>query len=395
MRKIFIAFVLTAVVNAGCATTVNLAVKNADTIPMNVAVDIRNKGGASTGTISVGDIPPGGDGNQTFEVKNGGSFAVSGSVSSGVKVFSGGYITVTGAQDPLEKEIILKSDCREIDDKKALEILSKSFKNLGPDIGAYPLGVKNALNTMIGALVVAKQSNVDSKIGASEILYTVTPGIFGVYVMMLDDVSFPQTNETQQVLMSGSVSTQVAGSYGPIANFGINWDQSGVYELKWVLRGFGHINKKEDPQKDPVAQFNRLSNDHKNQIKNIIKKNPTAKIYYINRAYVLNRAEMFVKEAKELSAGAEVDAASVIKGSTAYTFKNSTETTNGYGPVVINYWGDEYYLIEIPKNIASGVKTLSGINLNQIFSDNASKDKKEISLLVPTGRSVQFGVKEN
>ena len=44
MRKIFIAFVLTAVVNAGCATTVNLAVKNVDTIPMNVAVDIKNNG---------------------------------------------------------------------------------------------------------------------------------------------------------------------------------------------------------------------------------------------------------------------------------------------------------------------------------------------------------------
>jgi hypothetical protein len=170
----------------------------------------------------------------------------------------------------------------------------------------------------------------------------------------------------------------------------MNWDQKGVYELKWVLRGFGHINKKEYPQKDPVTQFNRLSNEHKNQIKNIVKNNPKAKIYYINKAYVLDRAEMFVKEATELSAGAEVDAASIIKGSTAYTFKNSTETTNGYGPVVLNYWGDEYYLSEIPKNIASGGKSLSGVNLNPIF-----KDQKDISLLVPTGRSAQFKVEKN
>ena len=395
MKPIFIALMLIAVVTAGCTTTVNLAVKNADLIPMNVAVDIKNKAGASTERINVGSIPPGGGGKKTFEVQDGGSFVVSGFVPSGVKVFNGQDVMVAGDKNPFEKRIILKSNYLELDDHKALKILSKSFKRLGADPSAIPLGLETAVENMIGALVVAKPMNNNNKTASpKEVLYTVAPGAFGVYQMSLKDVSFPKTKAIQKVVISGSASEKASSSYGALAHFGNKWDKNGVYELKWVLKGFGQIEKKESAQNDSVTQFSRLSNYHKNQIQNIVDNNSTAKIYFINKAFVMKRAQLFIKKAKKLSAGVVVDEATVVKGSAAYSFRKNTKSKMGYGPVVINYWGDEYSLIELPKSRLSSVKTLSDTNVKQLISEGTLTNNKEISFLLSTGRSVQFWTKE-
>ena len=63
-----------------------------------------------------------------------------------------------------------------------------------------------------------------------------------------------------------------------------------------------------------------------------------------------------------------------MSGGSAFTFENSQEQHKSYGPVVLNYWGNEFDLIEI-SNPRKNVKTISG---------EPAVSTEDVPILVPT-----------
>lgn len=388
----------------GCSATVNLIVQNEEKYPLSAKVIVNDEKGFEKESVSIGEIKGNTEARNSFKVKNGNSFKVLANIPESGIVYSGEQITVTGEVDPFKKEVVIKNRNKSLEDNKSFETLSRSFKNTGDDIGARPLDLQNALDTRFGALVVAIPSSNGIK---GKILKSITPRELGVRMMTQEELRYPRTNETEQVEISGTFASKANANYGPIGNFGFAFDSESVYQMKWVLRGFGSINKLEDIEKSVQTQFNAMKEIVRSDIVDILRKNPTAKLYYINQMYVLERAEMFIKKARKVQANAEFDAANIVSGSAVYTFKEAEEKNNGYGPVAINYWGEELGLAniknkdfteeakEIGENSDTKTKNLKR-KLIGFFSFRNGPAKyedlpaTEVDFLIPTGNLIEF-----
>jgi hypothetical protein len=368
-----------------CSTTVNLTVRNTEekaTLAPNVQT--ADKNGVKDQEILLGDVGPKGQAKTTIKMDKGGSFYVSASMPQSAVVFKSAPITVTGNPNPLESNVSMQIQSIIIDDSKSFTALSQSFKNLGADIGAQPLAVKDALETMIGALVVAEPQGGDKP---GKILFSLPPNQFGVRSLRLEDVSYPPTNETQGVKIIGKSAINANANFALLAKFGFTFNSDDLYDLNWVMRGFGQVVKAEDPDKDCTSRFNALKNDIKTHIKDILKEHNSAKLYYINSFYVLEHAEMTVKTAKKTSIGADFNAATIVSGNSTYTFENSTDKNNGYGPVVLNYWGEELNLISVE---APTIKTFGPVGFVPTGGPSKSGKDKTVDLLVVTGNRIRF-----
>jgi hypothetical protein len=372
---------------AGCATQVDLTVRNISKTPMAVRVELTRAGGVREGAVELGEVEANASAQRTFKVASGGSFDVVATVFTQRVVYRSPAFSVTG--DRMVKTVEVKpSNAQQLDDDASLRSVANSFKNLGPDIGADPLELKNALETRVGAVIVAVPGDANTP---GKRLYVVSPAILGVRVMTLDDVRFPSTEESRQTFISGKVATELKGSCGPIAHFGFAWKQDSFYEMHWELRGYGMVDKLEDPQKNPAVLFSRLSDEDMQYITAAIKEYPRAKIYYINEVYVLERAELTIKEGEDDTAGTDVDVADLITANGVYTFKRSKEQKSSYGPVALNYSGIEYALLTIP-NAAVAPDATKGGEMRGLPNAMSlpSKEGGDAHLWVSTGRSRLF-----
>jgi len=357
---------------SGCKTSVDLTVKNvSDDVPMGFQVRVLNRNDMEVRSIGLGDIAPGSAATQNFQVKNGSAFRVTGDVAGTTVVYRSSDFTIDGSENPFVTTIEAKPVGRIVDDNLSHEIISNSFKNIGADIGAQPLGLKDAFDTAIGALVVAIPGT-ENTIGKQ--LYTVSPALLGVKVMSLDDMRFPPTNESNETLTSGKAAAEISGSYGPFARFGFTWSQESVYKMKWVMRGYGQVNKIEDPGKSPATLFSRLPEEEISQINSSLQRNPGSKLYYINRFYVLERAELFINEGQRVTGSGQLDVIEAITASAAYAFDRSAEMNRSYGPAVLNYEGMELVPLQIRQPAVRG------------------GNDKDIAILVPTGQFRLFRV---
>ncbi len=354
IRIVRISVFLSLCLISACTTMVDLTVKNNTGTPLSASIVRWDESQIRTNVdLSLGRIETGESSNISFEIKHGGSFEVVGITNA--TIASSGKISVTKKPDPLRKSVNLNLQAKELDDTTSFEAISNSFKKLGDDLGAYPLPLQIALETTIGSLLIAEKGS-NGKSG--EVYLTIPPNIFGVKVLRLEDIKRYPTEEISQTETSGNSANKAAAEYGPIGGFNAGFQSDSVYHLKWILRGFGAYQKTEDKDKNPAELFSKLDKHWLNQIKLTLKKHPKAKIYYINQFYVLDRAELVIKEAR-LAKGEFNINTSIIKGGSVYTFENSQEQYKSYGPVVLNYWGNEFNFVEI-LNPKMNITTISG-----------------------------------
>jgi hypothetical protein len=393
MRFITIAIIVSVLVG-GCSTTVKLTVHNGELYPVESNIEVFGKNGGLENEIGLGPLDKNTETTKDFDVKNGGSFSVKANLPTSAIIFDSNKISVTGKEDPFIKNVTVRNQGEILDDSKAFEAISRSFKNMGNDLGALPLDLKNALDTRVGSLVVAVPSENGQ---AGKILYSISPNILGVSVMNLDAISFPGTNETEAVKISGNAALTANATIGAVGSFGVNWSKDSVYEMKWVLRGFGVVQKTEDASKDPATKINALSEEHKKAIKAALKGNSKAKLYYINSFYVLKQAELFIKEGVKQSAKADFASTNIVTSVGVFNFEKAQEKNKGYGPVVLNYWGDEYLGQEVnePANTTATLSSvISGLTSAIVGVPPASPSNKNTKFVMePTGRKLYFSTK--
>jgi len=357
---------------------VRLSVRNQSRFDVDLQVQIVSRRG-QTNQTNHGRLAPTDNKPIRIKLRKGSSYQVRAALPGSAIIFRSGLQTV---HENHSATIDVISQARELDDSQSFDQISRSFKVLGEDIGAAPINVADALRTRFGAIVVAIRAAEERP---AQIIHVVEPNVLGVKVVTLEDIQYPHTNETQSISISGSAGARASALLGPLAKFGIAWDTTRVYQMKWVLRGFGQINKSEDPAKSYMAQFNALPSERKDVLRHLLKSNPEAQMYYINRMYVIERAEVFVMVGEKQSASAELSAGAVVNASGVYNFDRSSEVNNGYGPSVINYWGDEHRWLDAKRDVLREISP----DAFRIFGVDQARDA-HLDLLVPTGIEESF-----
>jgi len=322
----------------GCTTTVKLATTNAEKWPVNVTAMVKDKNGFAKKEIDFGLIQS----QQKillpdFEVDDDGQFDIVANIPGSATIFKEPR-SIIGKPDPDAEIITIYNQGGYADDTKSLNILSNSFQKIGDDIGATPRDLQDALSTVFGAIVVAIP-NANDKPG--KILRTVTPGQLGVDIAGLSEIPTFQNEESQQVTLSGKAALQAKSNVGPYAAFGGEYNDDSLYTLDWSLRGFGIVQKHDNDQnKQYIIQLKKLAPEVRQDLYNILQDNPSAKLYYINKMYIIRNADLTIKEHKKIQSKADFNAANIATGTGVFSSETVQESKKHYGDVVLNFFGD-------------------------------------------------------
>ncbi|MEK6622961.1 MAG: hypothetical protein AABZ13_10805 [Planctomycetota bacterium] len=355
----------------GCATTVNLTLKNIEDFPQQARITTKDQHGIKENEIEVGVIAA----KQAkaiapFEVKNGGQFQVVSMVPNSGIIFDSPR-SVSGNEDPLNVAMdIFAAIGSKLDDSKSLQMISDSFKKLGPDLGVYPMKLSEVIKTRFGALLVIPAGEKPN-----EPLFTITPAQLGVKEVKLEEVmaAYNATKESNSTKISGSASAQAKSSVPLYGTFGFSFDTNSVYEVAWTLEGFGVIPKVEDPNMHYIKALNQLSSEIKAQLLKVLKDNKGSKLIYVNNMYAIKRASLSVKEGTKVSTGLNANVSNVVTASGVYTFSTSKEMTKDYEAFVLNYWGDEISYSIDKVGTAKNVVIAQSLGTHEILSFTSSK----------------------
>lgn len=327
-----------ALLIAGCTTTVNLTARNVETFPQDVLVTVKDDMGQKTGEIFLGIVQPDKEVMKTFDVKHGGQFTVISRVPRSADIFETTQTVTKSDKDPLNVTIDLKKQGEFLDDATAMQAVSNAFSKLGPNVGAYPVNVSNALRTIWGALIVVTPGQ-----GAKEgiIHQKLNPGQFSKPVT-LERFSYPHSEDKQTIKISAKAAASLAASFPLWGSLGFNTSSDSVYEIDWRMEGFGMVEKEEDPNWNYLTAYQKLPPDIKKALTFTMEKNPGSVMMYVNRIYVIEIADLSIKSGARQDFGTKLEAGGVITGTGAYTFSNVQAKNQRYKSVVLNFGGPQF-----------------------------------------------------
>jgi hypothetical protein len=377
---LMIPLALITLILSACTTTVNLTAKNVETFPQDVRVVTKDKSGQVDHRLSIGSVNPGGQILKTFDVEKGGEFTVTSRIPRSPDIFETSQTVSRHDPDPLNVTIDLVKQGEFLDDSSAIQTISDSFRKLGPNVGAYPLSTANALQTTLGALIVVTPGS-----GANEgaVHHKLNPGFFS-RATTLTEFRYPDNEDKNSVKISGKSAVNLSSSFPMWGNAGFATSSDSIYEVDWILEGFGMFEKMEENDWNYLSAYNKLRPDIKRALAVTLEKNPGSTIMYVNRIYVVKRAQMTVKQGTKLDATARLDAGSVITGSGVYSFGKQQGQVLRFDESVLNYGGLMFTpVIKItgPKSAEKGQEVFHypTWNLNQSkHPQNTSLTQQEI-----------------
>jgi hypothetical protein len=319
----------------GCSTTVNLTVHNPEKFQQEIRLALKDSIRTPLNEIHLGTVDPNQERKEIFKVEHGGEFTIISRIPRSADVFSTTRTVTKNDPDPYNLTVNLTKQGEFLDESYALDAINSSFRRLGPNVGAYPVDLNNALETLLGALVVVTPGENGQE---GIVHHRLTPGQFSRPVS-LEQFRYPSNSDKKTVKLTGKTAAKISSSFPLWGGFGIESDSDTVYEFDWEMNGFGMVQKPEDPNWNYIMGFNNLDHSLKYQLTSTVEKNPGAVIMYINQIYVLKRAELKIKTGTKLTAGSQVDAGSVITFNGVYTFQNSTTENKLFESSVINFGG--------------------------------------------------------
>ncbi len=320
---------------SSCTTTVKLTAKNSTNIPVDVSAELADKNGTKDGELNLFSLDKDETKTASFDVDKKGSFTLFAGPTGASPIFKK-IIPVKGQSNPYLVSQTITRIGNLLDDRQSLKTISDSFKNLGDNIGGSPRDLQSALQTVIGAMVVAIPES-DGKPG--KIIHTITPIELGVKVVQLEEVPKYDNQEMESVVITGSAAMDAKTSIGPYGAFGASLKRDSAYTLAWTLKGFGQVDKIESADRQPLIQLGKLSPEVRRNLYGLLKDNPTAKLYYINHYYVLRQALLKIKEHKRSDASTSLDASNIVTASGVFTQEFATEQEKSYSDVILNFYG--------------------------------------------------------
>jgi len=321
-----------------CTTTVNLTVRNPTDIPQAARVAIKSQDGVEKETVSLGDIEPRGETKRSFEVRPSSKLVVRSSTETGYEAWESAPYTVQSKPDPFSLLVSLGLRGQYLpDDFTAVHQIRSVLSEMGPNVGFEPLPIKNGLSTWFGALVVIVPPS--KKQPEMKLLYYVRPGLGFEKPVTYDEPQYPSSTSSATVHMIGKHSSNLAGSVPLYGSIGVNPASENLYQVRWSMKGYGRVIKKEPANWSTMDVIEALTSDKKEAIAETLIREKSAVLLYINQLYVLKKADFFVKEGRKLPAGAQLSASTYLIPEGAWSFKSVKESHQQYQDLVLNVRG--------------------------------------------------------
>jgi hypothetical protein len=303
--------------------------------PVDLTVDVTK---LDDHQMPVGDIPVGPVTKSStktvpeFKVNKDGGYTVTANLNSGPQEFQQSN-SVIGQSDPVVATVNLAVNGNSIPADGSE--LKKLFDKMGDDKGFAPRSIGDALNTVLGSLIVY-QPPVPPKTEPT-ILLRLTPQEFSS-VMSLNNFSYMQPDDSTDSKVTSNTTTDLASSVPVYGSLAANFAAGTMYEVHAELKGYGWVGKQEEPTWDLSAAIDKLTDNQKKSMCMAMKE-PNAILMYIDQVYALELAQFNVQEMKTLKAGAKASGLSVISGDVAYDFSDSATKNFSVENIALNFSG--------------------------------------------------------
>jgi hypothetical protein len=342
MRKTVAGIVITFTMLTGCHKRVTLTINNPTVSDLVVDIHPQDEQKFSQADISAGTLPKsGGTATKSFTVPKKGGYEVTATLPASAQVFDQSF-SVLGDTDPVTKTINLSIGPATIpttgDNLKGL------FGKLGDDRGFVPHDLGNALNTIVGGLIVF--APVSGSQTEPEIRFQLTPAQFSS-VMDLNGFPFVGADDAADDEVKKDDTTDLASSVPIYGSLSAHFEVGSLYKVHSELKGYGAINKPEAANWNLEDALEKLSSAQKKGICAAMK-DDTATMLYINEVYALQLANFNYQKGQTIAMGAKADGASVISGNTAYSFASSEIKNFSVQAVALNFNGIKKAYAQLP-----------------------------------------------
>lgn len=319
-----------------CKTTVKLALNTNDKVSHSATVVLKDKNKVPKEKLNGGLIAPNTGNTVQFKLGKKEFFQVNSSLTSGnTIIYSSPDIPPAKKANPFNYDLELKTNINILDDSKASETLKGSLVKTGLDLETTPTNFGYAAENIIGSLIVV----VKDSSGRYKVLHTIRSKKLGVQVMKLTDVKWGNTSEQGNLNITGSEANSIVSAIPFMQKFDAPFENNKVYALRWSLNGYGEYLKPDAVSATTFIKI--LPFEEANMVKNLLSKYKGAKVFYINRVYLLKNADLFTKEGKTAEESVN-ESTAIISDNHVYSFENVEEKHYSTDCQVLYYWGNEY-----------------------------------------------------
>jgi hypothetical protein len=340
MRHTFVRYAaaVSILLTLGCTHVVQLTVKNqlpATPAPpnLNVTAVTKDSKGQPDSTIHLGTAGPNQQVTSKFKVKNNGSYAVRGDLSSGITVFDGGDKTIT---DDTTDTVNITQLSRAIIDPSDTSAITATFGQLGPNVGFNPTTVQSAVGSIFGSLVYYIDVT-DGAAGTQPVVKVSPAQLTGA--VDFANFQWPSGHDSRDATISTDASIKVGGSVPLWGSLSVQFAANSIYKMHWSMEQFGNVQKNDTVSyQDKIVA---LSQAQKDDICNSLN-TPHSHVMYVNSMYVIKSVVLSYQQGQAISSGASLSGGSVITASGAYDFSSSQTQEAEVDDRVVNIAGPTY-----------------------------------------------------
>lgn len=393
MKNIILTFVLgLSFLFASAKTDVTFKVTNSATIPLNVAIVVKDKKNIDQYVIQLGQIGPLQTITRVESIKKKYNVTIRADIPNS---FSAYEETFTVPRKDFEKVVTLTlPTIRQLDLNSASDRIKNSFYQLNDiDFGFKSTNLKNALETYYGALVIIKPPKTSGERGKE--LFYLSPGSFSSKITY-ENFNYVISSDIQKTEISKELALTLSVNVPMIGKF---FSQSTINDYSlfyWKMQDFGWITKPEPDGWNYITAYNNLSSELKTNIQDVLSKNPGSFLVYINKVYAIRDIQYQCVAAKKVNSKSELGISTVATVNGIYDFSREESKDSRLTEIVIDIDGVPLLTSETtisqtvalsPKLPASTSDKKIDIFKLEVFTDNISNEAlitKEEKLVIPT-----------
>lgn len=320
---------------ASAKTTVTFKVTNSATIPLNLAIVVKDKKNVDQYVIQFGQVSSQQTVTRIESIKEKFNVTIRAEVPNS---FSAYEETFTVPSNNFDKVVTLTLPLiRQLDLNSASDRIKNSFYQLNDvDFGFKSTNLKNALETYYGALVIIQPQKPSGERGKE--LFYLSPGSFSSKVPY-EKFNYVISSDIQKVEVSKELALTLSANVSMIGKF---FSQSTINDYSlfyWKMQDFGWITKPESDGWNYITAFNNLSSELKKNIQDVLKKNPDSFLIYINKVYAIRDIQYQCVAAKKINNKADISGSTVATVNGVYDFSREESKDSRFSEIVIDIDG--------------------------------------------------------
>lgn len=199
--------------------------------------------------------------------------------------------------------------------------------------GEYQPSEQNALDALIGGIYIYSDS--------STIIYKLGPTVLKTRSKKIDIPTL-----SRKISGVFSSETSVSGKLAlPFVSASTSFETGDVAKFTWEIEDVGEYNWFSEDGKDLSTLFSSLSDETKKMLIALYEKYPSAKMKFIDKAFVIGRLEVLTSKSKRIATSIELNGSNYVTASGNYAFvddlqdkfvlKNVITQIDGYDATIL------------------------------------------------------------